>query len=530
MGHTGRGTSRRTAILVAMAMAVIAPLCVLVPSSTASTPSSTSSLTSAQAFARSELNYYVSQLPPGTVVNCTAPAGNPAFGTAAWYLRDLENEVCATGRLQDELTNPAFSETLSAQAPGLYSAELLDQLGRPGHLNGGVTTLVPGATVADPFRTIARWTSAGLGRVTPIAFTSLDGAILRGFIFEPPASDPPPPGGYPGVVITDGSIQGYQQLYFWAAEGLAQNGYMVMTYDVQGQGESDLLPTNCLTQLLAQGMCTGVPYQQNYNFYQGAEDSLNFFLSTKTAPYGGSFDPDAVNLNSHDIALAGHSLGASAVSEVGQCDRRVTTIVAWDDLAPISNCAGVTIPAADRSPTLLHASALALTNDYFLNPEPMTSVPDEHAKDAGYRQLVAAGLSSEEVAIRGTTHLTYTYIPYVLPAGSLAERVALYYTLAWLNYTLRWSAEGYKELIATTFDHSADLVSIGAGTYDVAKALADPTNVAAGNVPYDIAGLSVPNLMSIYYESEYSLQSPFGGRTVCVDMRAGCPAVAPSTP
>ncbi len=523
-------SSRRIGLLVGMTGAVIASLCVVIPSSAASPASSISTTTSAQAVARAEVDHYAEQLPPGTVVNCTAPAGNPAFGTAAWYLRDLENEYCATGRLQDELTNPAFSETLSTQTPSLYSAEVLAQLGHAGHLDGGVTTLVPGATAADPFRTIDRWTSAGLGRVTPIAFTSLDGAVLRGFVFEPPASDPPPPGGYPGVVITDGSIQGYQQLYFWAAEGLAQNGYMVMTYDVQGQGESDLLPANCATQLLAQGMCTGVPYQQNYNFYQGAEDSLNFFLSTKEVPYGGSFNPDATDLNSHDIALAGHSLGASAVSEVGQCDKRVTTIVAWDDLSAIANCQGVTIPPADQSPTLLHASALALTNDYFLNPEPMTSAPSEHAKDPGYRQLVAAGLSSEEVAIRGTTHLTYTYIPYVLPAGSLSERVAFYYTLAWLNYTLRWSAQGYKELIATTFDHSADRVSIGAGTYNLAQALADPGNVAAGNVPYDIAGLPVPNLMSIYYESEYSLNSPFGGHTVCLDIRAGCPATAPPTP
>jgi hypothetical protein len=482
----------------------------------------TQSAESAQAFARAEVAYYADQLPAGTVVDCEAPAGNPAFGTAAWELRDLENQYCATGRLQDELSNPAFGLTLWTQTPAVYSSELLAQLGRPGHLEGGVTTLVPGATVADPFRTLARWTGAGLGRVTPVSFPSLDGAVLRGFVFEPPASDPPPASGYPGVVITDGSIQAYQQLYFWAAEGLAQSGYEVMTYDVQGQGESDLLPADCLGQLIAQHMCTGVPYQQNYNFYQGAEDSLNFFLSRA--------NPDGPTLNHDDIALAGHSLGAAAVSEVGQCDNRVTTIVAWDDLAAVTNCAGVTLPAADRSTTLLHASALALTNDYFLNPEPMTSVPDPHAKDPGYRQLVAAGLNSMEVAIRGTTHLTYTYIPLVLPAGSLSERVAFYYTLAWLNYTMRWSPTAFKELTATTFDDSADLLSIGAGTYSAAQALADPTNVAAGNVPYTIAGLTVPDLMSLYYESEYSLRSPFGGEATCVDMRAGCPTVAPPTP
>ena len=79
-----------------------------------------------------------------------------------------------------------------------------------------------------------------------------------------------------------------------------------MTYDVQGQGDSDLLPTtgNCGPSQVEAGnlLCQGVPYQQNYNFFQGAEDSLNFFLS--------GVNPDGANLNHHDIALAGHSLGA----------------------------------------------------------------------------------------------------------------------------------------------------------------------------------------------------------------------------
>jgi hypothetical protein len=520
------GVSKRTtAGGLALAAATVLAL-IGTPAGAASTGTA-----AAQAFARAEVNYYTSQLPPGTQVNCVAPAGNPTFPSAAWKLRDLENQVCATGRLVDELTNPAFALTMSTQTPSLYSAQLLAQLGRPGHLEGGLTTLVPGATAADPFRTLSRWTAAGLGRVTSVAFTSLDGAVLRGYVFEPPAGDPPPPGGYPGVVITDGSIQAYQQLYFWAAEGLAQAGYMVMTYDVQGQGESDLLPAHCATQLVTELMCTGVPYQQNYNFYQGAEDSLNFFLSSAASPYGGSYNPDSAALDAGQIALAGHSLGAAAVSEVGQCDRRVSTIVAWDDLAAVSNCDGVTVPPADRSPTLLHASALALTNDYFLNPEPMLSVPNPHAKDAGYRQLAAANLDTQEVAIRGTTHLTYTYIPYVLPAGQLSERVAFYYTLAWLNFTLRGETGAYRELVATTFDGSADASSIGAGTYDAAAALAHPTDTAAGNVPYKIAGLPVADLDSIYYESEYHLVNPYYGLwSTCLDMRAGCPAVAPPTP
>jgi hypothetical protein len=73
--------------------------------------------------------------------------------------------------------------------------------------------------------------------------------------------------------------------------------------------------------------------------------------------------------------------------------------------------------------------------------------------------------------------------------------------------------------------------SIGAGTYDAQKAAADPADPAAGNVPYTIAGLPVKDLVSFYYESEYALTTPrTHKRVTCVDMRAGCPAVAPATP
>jgi hypothetical protein len=41
----------------------------------------------------------------------------------------------------------------------------------------------------------------------------------------------------------------------------------------------------------------------------------------------------------------------------------------------------------------------------------------------------------------------------------------------------------------------------------------------------------VANLDSIYYESEYHLVNPYYGLwDTCLDLRAGCPAVAPPTP
>jgi hypothetical protein len=340
---------------------------------------------------------------------------------------------------------------------------------------------------------------------------------------------PRPKHGYPGVVITDGSVQGYENLYYWAAEDLAAHGYEAMTYDVQGQGDSDLLPSNCDPT-----NCPGVPYQQNYNFYQGAEDSLSFFLSSPDHPFGGSYNPYIRSLDPSRVGIAGHSLGAAAVSVVGQCDNRVKTIVAWDNLSKITpaDCStDLTVPKQYRSTTLIHAPALALTNDYGFWSQPMASPPDEHTKMDGYNQVKGAGFDSEIVAFRGATHLTYTYIPLVFQASELNERMASYYTVAWFDEHLKGDKSGFTRLTATKFDDSADTDSIGAGTYDPTKAAADPTDPYAGNVPYTIKGVAVPNAVSFYYQSAYSLRDPSSGDVkTCVDIRAGCPAREPATP
>jgi dienelactone hydrolase len=440
---------------------------------------------------------------------CYAPAGDPAPGTDAWRERDRKNQACAVLRNRDQLTSPAYGHAHNTAFPGLHLAALIEQAEDPTHPRGGITTLIPGARAADPFRTLERWQAAGRGDVTRVAFKALNGATLRGYVFEPPASVPKPAGGYPGVVITDGSVQAYQNLYFWAGEDLAASGYVAMVYDVQGQGDSNALGDDC------PGTCSGVPFQQNYNFYQGAEDSLAFFLSPD--------NPASANLDADRVGLAGHSLGAAAVSQVGQCDKRVKAIVAWDNLGAPSNCNGATIPAEHRSDTLLHTPALGLSNDYGFWTQPTETPPNPEAKQNGFKLLAAAGVDSAEIVLRGATHLEYSYIPVVLPASRLGERMASYYTVAWFDRYLKGDAGGFARLVAAAFDGSADGHSIGAGDYSTEAALANPTDPLAGNVPYEIEGIPVANAVSFYYRSAYSLTDPTGGeRRTCSDVRAGC--------
>jgi dienelactone hydrolase len=448
------------------------------------------------------------QLPEAPFPNsdCYAPAGNPEPGSQAWYERDTKNQICATLRLRDQFASPAFGYAHQTAWPGLHAEAAAEQAQDPTHPRGGLTTLIPGARASDPFRTVQRWTDAGLGTVERVEFTAQNGSTLRGRVFSPPSSVPKPAGGYPGVVITDGSIQAYQNLYYWAAEDLAANGYIAMVYDVQGQGDSDLAGSDC------PGACSGVPYQQNYNFYQGAEDSLSFFLSDAN-PARSSLDPSRVG-------IAGHSLGAGAVSQVGQCDSRVKAIVAWDNLSAPTSCGGATYgDNLYTGSTLLHTPALGMSNDYAFNTQPRSAPPAADGKQGGYKQLVAAGVDSAEVVLRGATHLEYTYIDAVLPASRLGERMASYYTVAWFDRYLKGGSGGFNRLVATSFDGSADRSSIGAGDFSQAKALANPTDPTAGNVPYKIEGMTIANALSFYYGSAYSLTSPAGGKWACTDMR-----------
>ena len=67
------------------------------------------------------------------------------------------------------------------------------------------------------------------------------------------------------------------------------------------------------------------------------------------------------------------------------------------------------------------------------------------------------------------------------------------------------------------FDSSADIHSIGAGFFD--PEAARDGDEATGNVPIEIAGIPVANLLSFHYPSRYSLD---GGAVRCDDLRAGC--------
>ena len=219
----------------------------------------------------------------------------------------------------------------------------------------------PGWNVGNPLR--MGWNGTrGLSK--RISFTNRYGALLNGTVYRPKpgARDPYTGqmlrGPFPGVVITEGSVQGSEGMYRWLAQDLAERGYVVLTYDVQGQGGGETLPhepvpggeSNALPfcnpfaapQDGEQFGCPGVPSQQLSNFVVGTKDALSFFTSTPSRhyanprsegakvsaynPYWQQFDRAADQRTAtpgrtSKIAIIGHSMGAAAVSKVQGTDR-----------------------------------------------------------------------------------------------------------------------------------------------------------------------------------------------------------------
>jgi pimeloyl-ACP methyl ester carboxylesterase len=444
-------------------------------------------------------------LAPLVAPTAARAAGDPSPGSPEWQMRDADNMATAgTGRWSDEFANPAFGREFNKVTPGTFTQQLTDQYENPTRPMVTLGTSLPGGTTGDPFR--VHWGDGPNARGTqiPIEYFNRYGARITGNVWAPRDLSGCP---CPSIVITTGSIQGDEELYWWAAQGLAEAGYIVMTYDVQGQGQSETLPhdATAFCDPLSQdpnatwkqpqedgqqetGPCAGVPFQQSPNFVLGTWDALAWFRS--------GANPLRAEVDDNRVGLAGHSLGAGAVTIVGNDPpANVKTVVAWDN-------AGLPANETPLVPTM------GQNAEYFFNPSPTNDLTGYETKSTTFRRFQAAGVPSMQVALRHSTHLEWSFVPWILPADHDGERVAMYYTLAWFDRYLRGDTAAEQRLTAATFDGSADASAIGAGSYDVATDT---------NVPWKIAGQKVADHLSFYYRSAYAF-----GANNCEDMRAGC--------
>lgn len=378
----------------------------------------------------------------------------PSDGTPEWGQREAANYLKTREEANRELTDPAFQIRLTEQS-ALNVASYAEFQATHGFLNtGNLCNHWMGTCAGDPFR------YPGVdpfydevGTNTEVLFFDRGCARISGRIWMP--IDAEPGDELPGIVITNGSVQAPEPLYWWAAQALVEAGYTVMTWDPRGQGRSDTMTPDG-----EQG--------SNANsavFWDGTVDAIDFFHSSPDQPYPHNatcaasvndawaldaatpFNPYGDVLDHERLGLAGHSLGATGVSRVqamdpweGQIDltNPVDVIVAWDSLSSAD-------PIVPRVPAMGQSSEYGLVNF------PFASSPSPDGHKNAFTAWVEAGQPVAQFTIQGSTHYEWSQIP-ATPVVNFSSTdwtnwgnpMAAHYTVAWFDRWLKHADEsGY---------------------------------------------------------------------------------------
>jgi hypothetical protein len=391
----------------------------------------------------------------GVALGVGGATADPPFPSAAWADREVRNYAKTHEAPAEQAADPAFFETWQARSAANAAGYAERQAAEPGwkaHANACATwseqctgdpTLYPDT---DPFY-------GRVGERHRVAFHDRQGARLSGHLWVP--AERRPNETFPGVVLTNGSVQAPETAYWWFAQALVRAGYVVLTYDPRGQGRSDSFTPD------------GTPGSnlEPSVFVTNQIDAVDFLHSTPDTPYrpnAGRLDTPAPveaynpvhdRLDRSRLGLVGHSAGAIGASVVQGLDpwpgalgaNPVDAVVAWDNLGSIEQTnpyagAGLvdrlgTEIAPDRT-VEPRVPAMGQSADYFLTPAPKSSPPEPDTKVRGFEDWRAAGVPAYELVIRGGTHYEWSRLP-TFPATSWTSGNALaeHYSVAWFD---RW--------------------------------------------------------------------------------------------
>jgi hypothetical protein len=236
-----------------------------------------------------------------------------------------------------------------------------------------------------------------------------------------------------------------------------------------------------------------------------------------------AYNPLSNLVDSSRVGIAGHSLGAAAVSYVGQIDARVDAIVAWDNLRSPSasqspgsgpggppDCASGSSPRPDNPP--ITKPGMGISNDYGIAPSPNTSDPDPQTGNDGFLAYKGAGIDSLQFHIRGGTHEESAFIPgMTVPVLGLASLrggdLVAWYSTAWFDKEVKCHDGSRCEADADR------------------RLLTDRWRDDARSGQVDSNG--DPNVYSFYRRSRYAFRTSTGKKVNCDDMRAGCASMKP---
>ncbi|WP_109510243.1 hypothetical protein [Nocardioides speluncae] len=402
------------------------------------------------------------------------------------------------------------------------------------------------------------WTERG-GIVEPVLYTSRSGATMSGHIWatwEGPAKRP-------GALYINGSILGYEQTYWYLAQTLAKAGFVVMTFDAQGEGNSDqfgeapdqledaFAGTPFLGPLGPTGTTGDFLGGNGLPFYDGGQDALDFFLSTPERPFvprksrstgtshaakqarrveaghNAAYNPLWRLLDRSRVGLSGHSYGAEATSWLTQSDPRVDAGVAHDNLCvPVSpspdELEAITRPNPDVNylpgmwglPTdcfgapngpapAITKPVLGITTDYFTGITPYPLPPHPLGKARASQKYSAAGVDTGAIVIRGGTHIDFTDTPLIVPATLRGIDLIAWYTTAWMLKYVAHDPAGERMLLSHRWRQ------------DPAAGAVDPAGDA--------------NMLSWHYRSRLDITRDNGTAYRCENLRRACAGMVPKS-
>jgi hypothetical protein len=412
----------------------------------------------------------------------TTPVAPDEAGLAGvesdWYRREFRNYAKTQEAPAEQAGDPEFMTRWQrrSQANGASYAERV--AAEPGWRSHGNLCATWGEQcTGDPalYRDVdARDFYGTVGERRRVAFFDRQGARLSGHLWTP--ADAEPGDDRPGVVITNGSVQAPEPLYWWAAQALVAAGYVVLTYDPRGQGRSDSATPDGTPGGNADGSV----------FVSNQVDAVDFFRSSPAAPYSPNaeydrgdgapvephnpafdvLDPGVGEPDGGRLGIAGHSAGAIGASIVqgfaswpGAFDGNpVDAVVAWDNLGSADDVGGGsaegdagdlatfldTVPTGEVEPRV---PAMGESGDYFLTPTPHEQPPDPDGKSTGFAKWRDADVPAYQLVVRGGTHYEWSRLP-TFPATSweFGNALAEHYTVAWFDRWLKEQSEdGYRD-------------------------------------------------------------------------------------
>jgi hypothetical protein len=273
-----------------------------------------------------------------------------------------------------------------------------------------------------------------LGEAREVKIVDARGYILDATLWLPgEALTTPSSGPFPGVVFSDG-FDSRQDSYYWFAMRMARAGYIALTYDPAGQGESEGTSAALWDTRMAPCNIGGA--------CRDLEDALRWFVGDDilpsprdewrtTPPKNPSYAPGGDNimnpalgiLDHSRVSIAGNSMGALATVDYARAlgvgkggDGRplppVRAAVPMSGIAPVQASIPIQFQTSDYdgSPTLAGpgVGGVALGDPSF------GAIGYSNIKK-GYDQLRASGQGSgplELVVLEGGTHLDSVDIPY----------------------------------------------------------------------------------------------------------------------